>query len=59
MKRPSELGQAVIACILFWVAVAVFILLVTSCGGTFVLRPDGSVSYTTPEILKPRINSGK
>lgn len=59
MKRPSELGQAVIACILFWVAVAVFILLVASCGGTFVLRSDGSVSYTTPEILKPKIEVAK
>ena len=28
---------------------------VTGCGGTFVLRPDGSLSYTTPEILKATI----
>lgn len=25
------------------------------CGGTFTLRPDGSLSYTTPEILKAPI----
>jgi hypothetical protein len=29
--------------------------LLTSCGGTFTLRPDGSLSYTTPEILKAPI----
>lgn len=34
------------------------ILLATSCGGTFVLRPDGSLSYTTPEILKAPIVEG-
>jgi hypothetical protein len=27
----------------------------SSCGGTFTLRPDGSLAYTTPEILKPVI----
>lgn len=27
----------------------------TSCGGTFTLRPDGSLAYTTPEILKAPI----
>jgi hypothetical protein len=30
-------------------------LLLASCGGTFVLRPDGSLAYTTPEILKAPI----
>lgn len=25
----------------------------TSCGGTFQLRPDGTLSYTTPEIIRP------
>jgi hypothetical protein len=30
-------------------------LALTSCGGTFTLRPDGSLAYTTPEILKPVI----
>lgn len=30
-------------------------LAIASCGGTFVLRPDGSLSYTTPEILKAPI----
>jgi hypothetical protein len=29
--------------------------ILTSCGGTFVLRPDGSIGYTTPEIIKPII----
>ena len=26
-------------------------LALASCGGTFTLRPDGSLSYTTPEIM--------
>jgi hypothetical protein len=30
-------------------------LLLASCGGTFTLRPDGSIAYTTPEILKAPI----
>jgi len=30
-------------------------LFVSSCGGTFTLRPDGSLAYTTPEILKAPI----
>jgi hypothetical protein len=30
-------------------------LILASCGGTFVLRPDGSIAYTTPEILKAPI----
>jgi hypothetical protein len=30
-------------------------LAITSCGGTFTLRPDGSLAYTTPEILKAPI----
>ena len=30
-------------------------LLLVSCGGTFTLRPDGTIGYTTPEILKPVI----
>ena len=31
------------------------VMALTGCGGTFVLRPDGSLSYTTPEILKAPI----
>lgn len=27
----------------------------TSCGGTFTLRPDGTIGYTAPEILKAPI----
>jgi len=35
-------------------------LLLASCGGTLTLRPDGSIAYTTPEILKaPIIESVK
>jgi len=30
-------------------------LAVSGCGGTFTLRTDGSLAYTTPEILKPII----
>lgn len=33
----------------------VLTLILTSCGGTFTLRPDGSLSYTTPEIIKAPI----
>jgi hypothetical protein len=31
------------------------VMALTSCGGTFTLRPDGSLSYTTKEILKAPI----
>lgn len=41
--------------LLFWAAVIVAAFLLTSCGGTITLRPDGSLSYTTPEILKAPI----
>lgn len=35
-------------------------LILVGCGGTFVLRPDGSLSYTTKEILKaPIVGSEK
>jgi hypothetical protein len=35
-------------------------LILANCGGTFVLRPDGSIAYTTPEILKaPIVESAK
>ena len=27
------------------------VLVLTSCGGTFALRSDGTLSYTTPEII--------
>ncbi len=30
-------------------------LILASCGGTFTLRPDGSLSYQTAEILKAPI----
>lgn len=30
-------------------------LALASCGGTFTLRPDGTIGYTTPEILKAPI----
>ncbi len=30
-------------------------LVLSSCGGTFTLRPDGTIGYTTPEILKAPI----
>lgn len=35
-------------------------LALAGCGGTFTLRPDGSLSYTTKEILKaPSVESTK
>ena len=33
--------------------VALTVIAMTSCGGTFVLMPDGTVSYTTPAIIAP------
>ena len=36
-------------------AILAMAALLTSCGGTFTLRPDGSLSYTTKEILKAPI----
>ncbi len=35
--------------------VVMVVIAMTSCGGTFTLRPDGTIGYTTPEILKPVI----
>lgn len=35
--------------------VALVAVLLSSCGGTFTLRPDGTIAYTTPEILKAPI----
>jgi hypothetical protein len=35
------------------------VLSFSSCGGTFALRTDGTVTYTTPEILKAPIVSQK
>ena len=29
------------------------VLALTSCGGTFILKSDGSLSYTTPKIMRP------
>lgn len=28
-------------------------LFLSSCGGTFVLAPDGTLSYTTPVVIVP------
>lgn len=41
-------------------AILAGVMAMTGCGGTFTLRPDGSLSYTTPEILKaPIVESAK
>jgi hypothetical protein len=40
---------------IFRVIIAAFAILLQGCGGTFTLRPDGSISYTTKEILKAPI----
>lgn len=46
-----------ICLLMFDLTLAVIVLLgvlsFTGCGGTFALRPDGTFSYTTPEIIKP------
>lgn len=34
---------------------AALAVILTGCGGTLTIRPDGVISYTTPEIVKPRI----
>lgn len=42
------------------VAILGGVMAMTGCGGTFTMRPDGSLSYTTPEILKaPIVKSAK
>jgi O-acetylhomoserine (thiol)-lyase len=43
-------GQSAIS-----LALLAIIMLLTGCGGTFTLRPDGSLSYQTAEILKAPI----
>ena len=35
--------------------IAIASIALTSCGGTFMLRPDGSLAYTTTELIKPAI----
>ena len=40
-------------------AILAGVMALTGCGGTFMLRPDGTLSYTTPEILKAPIVGGK
>ena len=35
--------------------IAAVVIALTHCGGTFTLRPDGSLSYKTAEILKAPI----
>lgn len=35
--------------------ILVGVMAMTGCGGTFTLRPDLSISYTTPQILKAPI----
>lgn len=53
-KRKRSTGMLLFDLIIA-ALILVGIMILTGCGGTFTLRPDGSLSYTTPEILKAPI----
>lgn len=55
-RRFTSKGSTTIACIVNHALVLLASILLTGCGGTFTLSPGGSLSYTTPRIIKP---SGK
>jgi hypothetical protein len=42
-----------LSALLLSLALLAIVMLGTSCGGTFVLMPDGTISYTTPAIIAP------
>ncbi len=52
-RVPPKDTPGLIATLILSLALLVIVMLLTSCGGTFVLMPDGTVSYTTPAIVVP------
>jgi hypothetical protein len=38
--------------LVFSVLLLAVVMLITSCGGTFSLRPDGTLGYTTPRFVE-------
>lgn len=58
-QRNRSTGVLLIDLILAFALLA-GVMAMASCGGTFTLRPDGSLSYTTKEIIKaPIVESAK
>lgn len=53
--RRSRSAKDLLASLLIAVLLLAAVMALSSCGGAFTLRPDGSLSYTTPEILKAPI----
>ena len=52
--RPRRNTKSLLLDLLMAVALLVAIMVLTNCGGTFVLSPDGSLSYTTPKAIPIR-----
>jgi hypothetical protein len=53
--RPQQSTRSLLVSLALSSAILAAIIALTSCGGTFTLRPDGTIGYTTPEILKAPI----
>lgn len=54
-RRPGYNTADLLMKLVMSLLLLALVMVATSCGGTFMLRPDGSLSYTTPEILKAPI----
>ena len=52
-RTPPRDTVGLLSTLLLSLALLAIVMLVTGCGGTFVLMPDGTVSYTTPAIIAP------
>jgi hypothetical protein len=52
-SKPPRDTVGLISTLLLSLALLAVVMLLTSCGGTFVLMPDGTISYTTPAIIAP------
>ena len=52
-SKPPRDTVGLLSTLLLSLVLLAIVMLVTGCGGTFVLMPDGTVSYTTPAIITP------
>jgi hypothetical protein len=52
-RTPPKDTVGLLSTLLLSLALLAIVMLVTSCGGTFVLMSDGTISYTTPAIIAP------
>ena len=52
-SKPPRDTVGLLSTLILSLALLAVVMLLTSCGGTLVLMPDGSLSYTTPAIIAP------